>query len=178
MSPPIYTPDGSEVTEIVLPDGSTASEVVAPDGSVVFEAGPDIPDSAIAQFDFREEDGTIPITDQTGNGNDLDSGSYSGVTASINGNQAGEFAESEFVEGGIQPTSERIVVYSVFSIDSTTSDGTFFVVSNDVSASGSINIVSSFEDQWFINQGSSIGIAGTAATGTDYISTTIFDGTD
>ena len=49
MSPPIYTPDGQEVTEIVLPDGSTASEVVAPDGSVVFEAGPDIPDSAIFQ---------------------------------------------------------------------------------------------------------------------------------
>ena len=49
MSPPIYTPDGQEVTEIVLPDGSTASEVVAPDGSVVFEAGPDIPDSVVAR---------------------------------------------------------------------------------------------------------------------------------
>jgi hypothetical protein len=37
MSPPIFTPDGSEVSEIVLPDGERASEVVAPDGSVVFE---------------------------------------------------------------------------------------------------------------------------------------------
>jgi len=44
MSPPIYTPDGSEVSEIVLPDGSTASQVIDPDGNVVFEAGPDIPD--------------------------------------------------------------------------------------------------------------------------------------
>jgi len=49
MSPPIYTPDGSEVSEIVLPDGSTASEVIDPDGNVVFEAGPDIPDSVLAQ---------------------------------------------------------------------------------------------------------------------------------
>jgi len=47
MSPPIYTPDGSEVSEIVLPDGSTASEVIGPDGNVVFEAGPDIPDSVV-----------------------------------------------------------------------------------------------------------------------------------
>jgi hypothetical protein len=37
MSPPIFTPDGSKVNEIVLPDGEKASEVVAPDGSVVFE---------------------------------------------------------------------------------------------------------------------------------------------
>jgi len=49
MSPPIYTPDGSEVSEIVLPDGSTASEVIDPDGNVVFEAGPDIPDSVVSR---------------------------------------------------------------------------------------------------------------------------------
>jgi hypothetical protein len=51
MSPPIYTPDGSEVSEIVLPDGSTASQVVDPDGNVVFEAGPDIPDSLVSRPD-------------------------------------------------------------------------------------------------------------------------------
>jgi len=33
----------------VLPDGSTASEVIDPDGNVVFEAGPDIPDSGMFQ---------------------------------------------------------------------------------------------------------------------------------
>jgi len=33
----------------VLPDGSTASEVVAPDGSVVFDAGPEIPDSVVSR---------------------------------------------------------------------------------------------------------------------------------
>jgi len=92
MSPPIYTPDGQEVTEIVLPDGSTASQVVGPDGSVVFDAGPEIPDSEDlqARYDFSEEDGSTPVTDQTGNGHDL-TGSYSGVGASINGVQAGKF---------------------------------------------------------------------------------------
>jgi hypothetical protein len=54
MSPPIFNPDGPEVSEIVLPNGSTASEVIDPDGNVVFEAGPDIPDS-VASY---QEDGT------------------------------------------------------------------------------------------------------------------------
>jgi hypothetical protein len=43
------------VSEIVLPDGSTASEVIGPDGNVVFEAGPDIPDSGLEhQFNFEQ----------------------------------------------------------------------------------------------------------------------------
>lgn len=60
MSPPIRTPDGSEVNEIVLPNGATASEVIDPDGNVVFEAAPEIPDSALTQdlvAWYRFEDG-------------------------------------------------------------------------------------------------------------------------
>lgn len=86
----IFTPDGTEVSEIVLPDGSTASEVVAPDGTTVFGGIPDSGDLH-ARYDFSEEDGSLPIADQTGNGHDLDSGSYSGVSGSINGVQAGVF---------------------------------------------------------------------------------------
>ena len=37
MTPPIFTPDGTEVEEVILPDGSAASEVIAPDGTVVFD---------------------------------------------------------------------------------------------------------------------------------------------
>ena len=66
MSPPIYTPDGQEVTEIVLPDGSTASEVVAPDGSVVFEAGPDIPDSGLLHYYPGDEGSGSTLTDNEG----------------------------------------------------------------------------------------------------------------
>jgi len=51
-----------------------------------------IPDSEDLQsrYDFTEEDGSAPVTDQTGNGFDL-SGTYSGVNVNINGVQAGEF---------------------------------------------------------------------------------------
>lgn len=54
---------------------------------------PDIPDSENlhAHYDFSEEDGTAPVTDQSGNGFDLGEGSYSGVNVDINGVQAGEF---------------------------------------------------------------------------------------
>jgi len=52
-----------------------------------------IPDSGNlhARYDFSQEDGSLPVTDQTGNGFDLTQGSYSGVAESINGVQAGEF---------------------------------------------------------------------------------------
>jgi len=73
MSPPIFTPDGSEVSEIVLPDGSTASEVIGPDGNVVFEAGPDIPDSE----DFEHND----LTGNYGG----DTGYFSIQTGTVNG---------------------------------------------------------------------------------------------
>jgi len=101
MSPPIYTPDGSEVSEIVLPDGSTASEVIGPDGNVVFQAGPNIPDSgdlhAQYSFDQYSSGTTSGFPDLSGNGYDLVNGSITGVSASINGVQAGEFNGSEKV---------------------------------------------------------------------------------
>lgn len=43
-----------------------------------------------SRYDWTEASGTSSVTDQTGNGRDL-SGTYTGPTASINGNQAGEF---------------------------------------------------------------------------------------
>jgi len=105
MSPPIYTPDGSEVSEIVLPDGSTASQVIGPDGNVVFEAGPDIPDTALTQDlvawyrfgdgDARDYTATLDATfadttaydltingatfQQSGGVTDFDAGANSGV---------------------------------------------------------------------------------------------------
>lgn len=55
--------------------------------------GPAIPDSESlhARYDFSQEDGTMPVSDLSDNGYDLVNGSYSGVTESINGVQAGEF---------------------------------------------------------------------------------------
>jgi hypothetical protein len=52
-----------------------------------------IPDESdlVARYDFSQEDGTLPITDQSGNGRDLGQGRFSGVGTTINGVQAGNF---------------------------------------------------------------------------------------
>jgi len=97
MSPPIYTPDGQEVTEIVLPDGSTASEVVAPDGSVVFDAGPDIPDSVVNQY--KAEDFTNPWPDAVGAA-DM---SVNGLTSSTLNGESGVFADGLDDRGNASP---------------------------------------------------------------------------
>jgi len=82
MSPPIYTPDGSEVSEIVLPDGSTASEVIDPDGNVVFEAGPDIPDSGVARWTFDNGDTNSGTAVDIWGSND---GAIDGATTGVSG---------------------------------------------------------------------------------------------
>jgi len=69
---PIFTPDGAEVSEVILPDGATASEVVAPDGSTVFSA---IPDSGTNQWKHSAGSGTT-LSDSIGNIN----GTINGAT--------------------------------------------------------------------------------------------------
>jgi len=97
MSPPIYTPDGSDVTEVVLPDGSTASEVVAPDGSVVFEAGPDIPDSGVSRWTFDNEDTESGTAIDSWGSND---GTINGATTGVSGaNQTYSTAEAYSFDG-------------------------------------------------------------------------------
>jgi len=98
MSPPIFTPDGSEVSEIVLPDGSTASQVIGPDGNVVFEAGPDIPDSGVARLTFDDADTSGSTALDVWNGNDgtINAGVTTGVTGAnqtYTTNEAYSFAE-------------------------------------------------------------------------------------
>ena len=61
MTPPIFTPDGTEVEEVILPDGSEASEVIAPDGTVVFNA---IPDSEV--ISRPEDDDSVSVDDKRG----------------------------------------------------------------------------------------------------------------
>jgi len=107
MSPPIYTPDGSEVSEIVLPDGSTASQVIGPDGNVVFEAGGDIPDSGVARYEFEQD-----VTDSWGTFDGTDNTSAGYVTG-----QVGSFAKDldgtdDYVDFGYHPefTPEQVSI--------------------------------------------------------------------
>jgi len=57
-----------------------------------------IPDSGdlYARYDWREASGTTTVADQTGGGHDL-TGSYTGPSETINGNQAGAFDETDDV---------------------------------------------------------------------------------
>jgi len=45
----------------------------------------------VARYDFTREDGSLPIEDRSGNSNSLPNGAFTGVSASINGKQAGDF---------------------------------------------------------------------------------------
>jgi hypothetical protein len=106
MSPPIFTPDGNEVSEIVLPDGSTASEVIGPDGNVVFEGGPDIPDAVVAQYLFEDDsDPSVAIDDVGSNNADITGATYDADA------QSGAFALSHDGTGDYlqsQPTVDLV----------------------------------------------------------------------
>jgi len=114
MSPPIRDGSGSSIGSIRLGDGSEISEVRTGAGDVVFNPV-SVPDSENlqARYDFSAEDGSTPVADLTGNGYDL-TGSYSGVSGSINSIQAGEFdGVDDYLEaswaGEAQPNTTYIV---------------------------------------------------------------------
>ena len=89
MTPPIFTPDGTEVEEVILPDGSVASEVIAPDGTVVFDA---MPDSGLQhEYDARVLSSATTFDDQIGDNDLPENGSPSLVSDGINGQQAVEY---------------------------------------------------------------------------------------
>jgi hypothetical protein len=89
MTPPTSI-DGTEITGATI-DGTDVTEITV-DGDTVF-AALDIPDEQElhARYDYSQESGSLPIIDQSGNGRDLGTGSYSGVNVTVNGVQAGEF---------------------------------------------------------------------------------------
>jgi len=159
MSPPIYTPDGSEVSEIVLPDGSTASEVIGPDGNVVFEAGPDIPDSAVSQYVASEYDTNNDAwIDQIGS-NDLTGGSGT-LTTDSNGNTAVEYSGSSTSQihdsTSLSANYDRFAVAIVYQLTDTSN------VQRAWDSDGS-------DPEFIVDNGSNIGIdfgGGKAAGGT------------
>ena len=125
MTPPIFTPDGTEVEEVILPDGSEASEVIAPDGTVVFERDV-IPDS-VALYLFDEGSGST-FGDSDG---DAD-GSF------INGSWV---SDSEAVGGFMAENSDSDRLGEVAVSDQPTIGDTGYVLSTfefpDVSGHGS-----------------------------------------
>lgn len=73
------------------PQSMDGVEIVSGSIQLAEMTGPPDPGDLHSRYDFSEEDGSLPVTDQSGNGNDLGDGGYTSVNATINGNQAGEF---------------------------------------------------------------------------------------
>jgi len=120
--------DGTDITGATI-DGTDVQEITV-DGDVVFSAGP-IPDiqDLEAHYDFSQENGTVPVTDLSGNGVDLASGSYSGVGVNINGVQAGDFSGSSDVvynHDGDLVIPEPSTVFMIFEVNSSSVADRFF----------------------------------------------------
>jgi len=155
MSPPIYTPDGSEVSEIVLPDGSTASQVIGPDGNVVFEAGSDIPDSGVARWTFDDADtsGSTAI-DVWGANDGTITGATTGATGAnqtYNTNEAYDFDGTDDHVTAPLPLSGSVDVSLSFWLNTGSTTGTRGIVqmgtgdSNNESAFGVIIINGTYQ---------------------------------
>lgn len=108
-------PDTAKAVGITTAENAAFKDgVVEPD----YWAIPD-KENLQAHYDFRQEDGNLPVADQTGNGFSLDQGSYSGVGATINGYQAGEFDGSDVIYPSTWASlSQPTVVYVVINFQS------------------------------------------------------------
>jgi len=181
MSPPIFTPDGSEVSEIVLPDGSTASEVIGPDGNVVFEAGGDIPDSGISRWQYEDDSDTSIAVDSWGN-ND---GSISGATYTTNsivGTNALDFdpANSPVVDFGDIPEADNVGQFTFSTWYRPQNVSTFqYILGKGEPASGvgyNLNLTDTNVIRLKYDDGSVNTITGsTLSTGTEFMLTGVFD---
>jgi len=135
-----------------------------------------IPDSGDlhARYDFSEEDGSLPITDQTGNGYDLVSGTYSGVGASINGVQAGDFdGADDNVYTSFASESQPNHVFIVINSDAVTGNTSPFDGDTAVSQ---LVFVTNVSGNWAMIAGSTLE-DGTANTGPIIISA-LFNGSN
>jgi len=94
------------------------------DGSEVLVGIPDEQDLHF-RYDFSEEDGSMPVSDLSGNEHNLDDGTYSGVGNNIGDKQAAEFDRgSDGVSGDIGDLSPPFHDFFVIRIDDL-SDGEY-----------------------------------------------------
>lgn len=106
-------------------DTASSTDVdISSDGDT-FTLATTIPDSEDlhAHYDFPQEDGAMPVTDQTGNGYDLTDGSYTGVGTSINGVQAGDYdGTDDATYTSFSEVSQPTTVSLVIQLESTPGD--------------------------------------------------------
>jgi len=92
-----------------LPDGSTASEVIGPDGNVVFEAGPDIPDSGVARYSCENPNADTSVIADIWGPNDASN--VNGVSYNASGGPDGS-GEYQYDRSQSQYSSTSIQNYS------------------------------------------------------------------
>jgi len=138
-----------------------------------------IPDEQdlLSRYDFSVEDGSS-VTDQTGNGNDLTEGAYTGVSATINGVQAGEFdGVDDYVAGQFGSNSQPNHIFIVFEVVTTANsenENIFDAYSRDTQTLFIDGAVTNNEYNLFA--GSRLGGSVVADAGDIVVSSALFDG--
>jgi len=124
--------DGTDITGATI-DGTDVQEITV-DGDTVFSAAPEIPASAVANYDATQEVSTgniTSITDRVGSFNL--SGSATVVSNSINGKQAYDFdGTEEMATTAMSVSSEPFAVVLVFRSDNSSVDQRPFGTENTV----------------------------------------------
>jgi hypothetical protein len=112
-----------------------------------------------ARYDWTQASGTSTVTDQTGNGFDL-SGTYTGPTVTINGNQAGRFDAANEDELDVSFTAEStpVSIFLVVRFESLSTSGPKYVFD---SADSSFQIFLNATDTRYQFGGSSFYDGGT-----------------
>jgi len=133
--------------------------------------GPDIPDSAVTQWDFSEASGTSSVADSIGS-SDL-SGSYTGPTATINGVQAGRFdGDDDYLVDTTLSITQPFEIYLVFRFDPFDSSSREYLFDGEGDFTTQLQKTTS--PAWQIFAGSSS--TGGSTDGNNHIVSAIFDG--
>jgi len=122
MTPPPTSIDGTDITGATI-DGQEVQEITV-DGQTVFKTGPPAEGDLQARYDFSQETGGTPITDRSGNNFDL-TGSFSGLSRTINGVEAGEFV-SDSLTVDFAGINQPFTVAAVVKFDVLDSNKEFF----------------------------------------------------
>jgi hypothetical protein len=158
--------DGSQVQDITI-DGQSVMDVTM-DGTQVFSAIPDS-ENLYALYDFREEDGSVPVDNQEGAAPTLTNGGYSGLDT-INSIQAGDFSGSSdtVYESLSSNLSQPFTVYATFDFGG--SDGsTIWGGDIDDGSKGNLYLYKSNDGSWKLFAGSAV-ISGTTTDSIQEIS--------
>jgi hypothetical protein len=138
-----------------------------------------VPDSEdlLARYDWREASGTSSVADQSGNGNDL-SGTYTGPSASINGNQAGRFdGTDDILDTAFNTRSQPNHIFLVARWTDVSGSDFPRLFDNDNSNKEHSFGLDEGNTEWFLRSQGSTGSDGSADTNA-HIFETLFDGSN